>query len=318
MPNQFDSDIVDGENGIINKSKRSIFFAFILSIFIGMQAISLLENWINQIYFSIKYEELPYGTLFYGDSLSLNLLKILFISAGVFLASFIFSYLHKKSRYLTNFLLGFLTTYLFSLILISLMVYISISEGFDWGVYFFSFSSVEADFYITLSILQLLSIGVFSRIGQIFGKEIKRFDAKDERQDTVFGIKKLTLFFLSFPLVAYLNIGFTVIYRLIYASLLEIFSRDFWDRFLSWETLWGSNRMELVFPFFLPFFGVMIILLLFKIFEYGIQVVKDKEQKYRIYKLIGIFIILPIVISFFFPEFTKFTVYYAWFYLSSF
>ncbi|MBI4973877.1 hypothetical protein HZC27_04680 [Candidatus Roizmanbacteria bacterium] len=209
-------------NTLIHNEKREISKNIVFVIFIGVWAIDNITKWAGDIALELIGQKKLFGVLFWGDLLSLNLIKIILTSILVGLSMVVYAYLSRDKRYYIYLLLGLLVGFFAPLAFLVIVFFISIFQNYQLNWKVLNLSGSESEFYITLLVIQAILIVVSSKLGQSIGLNLDYLDDKDKTKHTIYGIRKFYWFLISFPTNALLSVGIIATTRVLAVTINQI------------------------------------------------------------------------------------------------
>ncbi len=268
-------------------SKKNNIKNIIFVVFIGVWAIDNLTKYAGDIAFELIGQKKMFGVLFWGNLLSLNLIKIILSSILVGLSMVIYAYLSRDKRYYIYLLLGLLVGFFAPLAFLVIVFFISIFQNYqlDWKA--LNLSGLQSEFYITLLAIQMMLIALLSKLGQSIGLNLDYLDDRDKTEGTIYGIRKFYWFLISFPINALLTVGVIATTRVLAITINQMIIGKY------------SGGIEgLMSIFFFPIFaGVMIYWIILK----GLEIIRNNNLS-KLKKLIIItflYILIPIILLIF-------------------
>ena len=269
------------------KKKWPFIWAVFFCYLIAQNFLSILGS-VKDAFFEILHTETyDFSLLANIKYYIIEIASIIVSNLILFVAVVFLIYFFRKIRFYYAILFGLICKWLFPFVLI---LFVLILRPIDFVLLF----EVPIQVYL-LFVLDLSLTLVAIRQGIIIGRRIDYLDAKDEDGMSLYGLPKLLWYILTFavnPIIILLSQASFVWF---FAFLDKLLSRDYWARFLTWEGFWefGSLLMEpLMLSFAIPFFWA----LLFILYNYGVDAIKNKAQPYRILIITAIFILLPLLV----------------------
>lgn len=262
-------------------SKKETFKNVLFTFVIGSSLLDNLTKWANDVILQLTGEMDVYGVLFWGDKLSINLIKVLLTAVVGGLIASIYAYLSRDRR-LYIYLIMVLGTIYFSpllILIITPIVSLIYDNPIDWATILYG---LEADFYITLTVIQVALAVVTTKLGQKFGLELEYLDPKDILQNTIYGIKKFYWFLIIFP--------FNMLSLLAVVSVTRVISKTM-GQLISGQYSGGFEGIMTVI-----FFPMIAIAIVFYILAKGVEVIKNNELSFtaKTIRIILLYVVTPI------------------------
>jgi|GEM_PF-3660075 len=266
----------------VSKSRKfwNFFFVFI----IGISFVDNLTRWANDVARHLTGESDLFGSLFWGGLLSLNLLRVVLVTAVIGLSLTLYAYLSRSKKLYPYLILGVLIC-LFPLLLMSIVLaYLSITGYQDvWGQIFLG---ISVEFYSTLMIIQLLAVGFIAKIARDYGVKLEYFDEKDRQIGTIYGIKKFSWFLISFPTNLLITVAVTAVTRVSYVTISQLLTGKFSG---------GIEGLMSVVIFPLLAFGLVLWIL-----SSGVEAIRNENltKVSKFLRVVIFFIVIPTALLF--------------------
>ena len=264
--------------------KRGGFWNFFFVFVIGISFVDNLTRWANDVARYLTGKTDLFGSLFWGGLLSLNLLRVVLVTAVIGLSLTLYAYLSRTKKLYPYVILGVLIC-MFPLLLMSIVLgYLSLTGYQDvWSQVFLG---ISVEFYLTLMIIQLLAVVFVAKTARDYGVDLEYFDEKDRMEGRVYGIKKFTWFLISFPANVLITVAVTAVTRVSYVTVSQLITGKFSG---------GIEGLLSAFIFPLLAFG-----LIFWILSSGVEVIRNENltKVSKFLRIVIFFVIVPIVLLF--------------------
>ena len=219
-----------------------------------------------------------------------NVFNVVFDSLFIAVAVGIFAYHYRKYKSFHYILLGLCMRYfLFAFFLTLSLYHNSFSSILDqtWEVV------AKHEFYI-LAAIQFSCAILASYVGMSYGRDAEYLHETDERLGYLAGSsKKLwALLMLVYNSVVQLATKFSLVN--VYNLSKKVSSSDYWDYSLS--NLLSGEDDETGITGIIISLAVLAItwIVTFGLFYWGICTIRDKDASYRRWKIVGIFVLIPV------------------------
>ncbi len=263
---------------------KNILFVFIAGTFL----IDNLTKWANDVALQLTGEVDKFGSLFWGDILSLNLVKIILTSLVIGLVGIIYAYLSRDKRFYVYMILGLSILFFAPVFLIVVVIVMSLiyTTSINWSE-LFVFSGLQVDFYITLIFLQIISALISIKFGQKIGLDLEYFDEKDRLKNSIYGVRKFYWILIIFPfnMLTYLAIVATT--RVLRGTI---------QQFLG--GVYSGGLEGIISVIFFPIIAGGLVLF---IIEKGVEVIRNKNltKLNKVIKVVALYILVPIALFLF-------------------
>lgn len=274
------------------KNKKEFFFVIIFCLFLS---INFLAEW---TYVLKDFQEALLKPLTTFQMWFFNLFGILFDSLIVALIVGVFSYYFRTFKTIYYILFGILIAYFDSIFLLALSSLVLLIRGQSFLPPTSLFISLDSTTVFFLLLIQLVVIVMSSFYG--YKKAIEGEYLYDDKESYyLFGVSKklwVLLLILWNPLFDFL-IRFTV--SSLYYFLTTIISKDFWSKIFSFSNLFSEGTDSGLIRVLYYLFSIIIMwgLGVF-LFLFGIEAIKNKEDSFRIIRIVAVFVVLPALIVF--------------------
>lgn len=134
-------------------------------------------------------------------------------------------------------------------------------------------------------------------LGAKYGKEVPELDPRDGERGYINGVSKKVWALLILAFVSVVNFVTELSIVLVYKFTRDVTSGAYWKA--TWSNLfWGDEDAEggiwkLIFNFMFIWIAWVITA---GIFFWGVEAIKNRETEYRILKIIGVFVLIPVAI----------------------
>ena len=256
--------------------------------FFSFKQISFVIIFLTYLTFSYFNEMANLITAFYDRSIELDIIlsnfQIRFIDAlipifdCIFSAFFVglFAYWFKGLKTWTYLLIGLLMKYWFALVMVCLLVFRGQLSGGEW---------LEPILWIL--IIQIIAVLIGSFVGVKIASKHTYVNEKDRTNFFFWGLSKKFWFIITIaynPILQFISKLFVFYFYTASKSIFEV---------TNWVEFFSTGY----------FFGVLIVLLIpfvvfavsLKLFFIGIQAVKNKQTKFRKFKIVTFLIVMPLL-----------------------
>lgn len=222
-----------------------------------------------------------------------NILGLLYDSIWVAIGTGLFAY-HFKDRPTWKYIaIGLFLRYLILLVVMPLVLWKnSLSDLI--GQMTEEVPGYELAIQVTLQLG--LTIGA-AILGAKYGKETPELDPRDGERGYINGVSKKVWALLILSFVSVVNFVTELSIVLIYKFSRDVTSSAYWKA--TWSNMfWGDEDadggiLKLIFNFMFIWIAWVIT---FAIFFWGVEAIKNRETEYRILKIVGVFVLIPVAI----------------------
>jgi hypothetical protein len=263
---------------------KNFLFAFIA----GTYLIDNLTKWANDVSLQLTGQETSFGSLFWGDLLSLNLVKIVLTTLVIGFIVAVYAYLSRDRRFSTYLILGLSLIFFAPLLLIIVATVMAIIYGtpINWSDLAI-FSGVQVDFYITLFVIQVVLAVVSIKFGQKIGLGQEYLDEKDEVKNSIYGIRKFYWFLIIFPFNMLTYLAIVAVTRVLRGTIQQLIGG-----------MYSGGFEGIVSAIFFPIMAVGIV---FLIISKGVEVIRNENltRINKVIKIIALYVVVPVALFLF-------------------
>jgi hypothetical protein len=268
-------------------NKKNLLYVTLFCLFLGINFLPLWKSLINEFQEAITPSSLTIFQIWFYD-----IFGLLFNAFVVACIVGVFAYYYRGFKSIYYIIFGIFLSYFDSIILS--LPYLIRGKSLISDAYFFY--SPDLLRICILLLIQLFFIIVASYSGYKKAKEFDYFN-EDEKSFYLYGIPKkiwVLLVFAFNPVVQTL-IKYTIV-RL-YDFTTAISSTEFWKHVFSFSNIFsGDYNSGLIGMLYLFFSIVFMWGVSGGLFYFGLETIKNKDSKFRLLKIIVIFILVPLLI----------------------
>lgn len=272
-------------------SQKRILYTILFCLWIGINYFGVWGNLSQEMADSFAYNADPPIYLSTFQLWVFNVFSIIFDSIFIAVAVGVLAYHHRNYKPWRYILFGLFLRYMLAIFVLSYTLYHNVP------IFDELFKIVDYQTYI-LGAIHFVFAVLASYVGMSYGIEAEYLDEKDEQLGYLAGCsKKLwALLMLVYNPVYQLTTKFSIV--LVYNLTTKVTSSDYWDYSFSNIIFSSEDDDDTGITGILITLGTlfMIWLIAFGLFYYGIETIRDKKVAYRRAKIIGIFVVIPILV----------------------
>lgn len=270
---------------VVSKKNNTKVTLFIL--FLGLALLDSLTKLANDVARQITGQADVFGSLFWGDLLSINLIKVVLTAIIIGFCVAVYTYLTRDTRYSRSLLLG-LSLWLFSPLILLLTVFIvSLLNPTSANWDNFNLSSNQIDFFITISLIQIFLIALTAKYGHKIGINLDYMDERDRKSQSIYGIRKFYWLLLAFPFNALSSVGVVASTRVYSKTVQQILSGTY-----------SGGLYEISIAIMFPLIAWAIA---YSIFKAGIESIRNTQIKKidKAFRVILFLVVIPFALLIF-------------------
>lgn len=263
---------------------KNFLFAFIA----GTYLIDNLTKWANDVSLQLTGLESNFGSLFWGDLLSLNLVKIVLTTLVIGFITAVYAYLSRDKRLSIYLILGLGLIFFAPLLLIIVATVMALiySTPINWSDLAI-FSGIQVDFYITLFVIQIILAVTSIIFGQKIGLGLEYLDEKDEVKNSIYGIRKFYWFLIIFPFNMLTYLAIVAVTRVLKVTIQQLIGG-----------MYSGGFEGIVSAIFFPIMAGGIV---FLVITKGVEVIRNENltKINKAIKVVALYVLVPIALLLF-------------------